>query len=392
MSKTASESIISHDWFRGFPKPPAYAGRKDAMEIRRMLAGANHYYQGTDILDKVGEEAQEKGWTRALVLGGRKALSAAWPTVENGLRQRNIQALVQVYEGFNTAEDIDAYAALCAKENCSGIIGIGGGKIMDLAKAAAVIAGRPVFTVPTSAATCAAYAPLSVVYTSAGQQAGIRFHDREVDAVFVDLRIIANAPVRLLAAGMADAMAKTCEYSSTHKQLHYGDIDTAKYCGYCLSRSADEILLQCGAQAYQDVLENKVSPALEDAVFASIAVIGVVSGMCGYTNKPGGRFAIAHGFNEIIRGRWEKDPRKFLHGELVAVGILAQLYVNGLDEGYIAQVREFFRAIHVPCTLTDLGIVLDDRELEIFSGEIIGNSSIGATHGEQIRAAIRRVR
>lgn len=362
------------------------------MEIRRMLAGANHYYQGTDILDKVGEEAAESRWDRALVLGGKKALNAAWPAVESGLKKRNVDALLQVYEGFNTEEDIDAYAALCVRENCSGVIGIGGGKIMDLAKAVAVLAGRPVFTVPTSAATCAAYAPLSVIYNSGGQQTGIRFHDREVDAVFVDLRIIANAPARLLAAGMADAMAKTCEYSSTHKELHYGDIDTAKYCGYCLSRSADEILLGCGAKAYRDALENKITPELEDAVFASIAVIGVVSGMCGYTNKPGGRFAIAHGFNEVIRGKWEKDPRRFLHGELVAVGIIAQLYVNGAEEEYIGKVREFFRSIHIPTSLTELGIVTDDRALERFSEEIIGNSSIGITHGEQIRAAIRQVR
>ena len=362
------------------------------MEIRRMLAGANHYYQGTDILDKVGEEAQEKGWKRALVLGGSKALEAAWPTVEESLRKRNVEALVQVYGGFNTAEDIGTYAALYTQENCSGVIGIGGGKIMDLAKAVVAAAGAPVFTVPTSAATCAAYAPLSVIYNAEGQQTGIRFHDREVDAVFVDLRIIAHAPARLLAAGMADAMAKTCEYSSTHKQLRYGDIDTAKYCGYCLSKSADEILLQCGAKAYQDALDNRITQDLEDAVFASIAVIGIVSGICGYTNKPGGRFAIAHGFNEVIRGRWEIDPRKVLHGELVAVGILAQLYVNGVDEEYIERVRDFYRAIHVPCFLSDLGIVLDDRGLESFTTEIIGNSSIGATHGEQIRAAIRQVR
>ena len=131
---------------------------------------------------------------------------------------------------------------------------------------------------------------------------------------------------------------------------------------------------------------------MEDAVFATIAVIGVVSGMCGYTNKPGGRFAIAHGFNEVIRGRWEKDPRRFLHGELVAVGILAQLYLNGMEESYIASVREFYRSIHVPTTLTELGLCLDDVQLTRFQDEIIGNSSIGSTHGDEIRRAIQQVR
>lgn len=362
------------------------------MEIRRMLAGANHYYQGVGILDKVGEEAEKKRWKKVLVLGGEKALNAAWPAVEESLRKRNISYIPRTYAGYNTAEDISDFAAVYDRENCDGIIGIGGGKIMDLVKAVGALLGAQVFTVPTSAATCAAYAPLSVIYSGEGRQVGIRFHDDEVDAVFVDLEIIAAAPARLLAAGMADAMAKTCEYSSTHPSLKYGDIDTAKYCGYCLSKSADEILLNCGAKAYRDVLEGKVTQELEDAVFATIAVIGVVSGMCGYTNKPGGRFAIAHGFNEIIRGRWEKDPRKFLHGELVAVGILAQLYVNDMSQAYIDSVRDFYKAIRVPTTLSELGMILDDAQLREFQNEIIGNSSIGVTHGEKIRFAIEQVR
>ena len=362
------------------------------MEIRRMLSGANRYFQGRDILQKVGDEAKRLRWQKVLLIGGQTALSVAGCAVAESLQANQISYVLRSYGGHNTAEDIASFAVCYSQEHCDGIIGIGGGKIMDLVKAVAAQCCTGVITVPTSAATCAAFAPLSVVYNEEGRQVGIRFHEEEVDAVFVDLDIIAAAPARLLAAGMADAMAKTCEYSSTHPSLHYGDIDTAKYCGYCLSRSADEILLSCGTQAYLDVTEGKVTQAVEDAVFATIAVIGVVSGMCGYTNKPGGRFAIAHGFNEVIRGRWEKDPRRFLHGELVAVGILAQLYLNGMEESYIASVREFYRSIHVPTTLTELGLCLDDVQLTRFQDEIIGNSSIGSTHGDEIRRAIQQVR
>lgn len=362
------------------------------MELRRMLAGANHYYQGTDILGQVGEEARKKHWKKALVAGGEKALAAAWSAVEAGLKDNGVDYSVQVYRGFSTAEDIAALAAEAVRGEYSGIIGIGGGKVMDLVKAAAALAACPVFTVPTSAATCAAYAPLSVVYDDTGRQVAIRFHDDEVDAVFVDLNIIANAPARLLAAGMADAFAKSCEYSSTHTELCYSDIDTAKYCGYKLALVSDEILLACGTQAYEDVLAHRASPALEDAVFASMALIGVVSGLGGYTKKPGGRFAIAHGFNEVIRGRWEKDPRKFLHGELVAVGVIAQLYVNRMPEEYIERVRRFYRSINIPTTLTELGLVMDEQTLVRFQDDVIGNSAIGATHGERIRYAIAQVR
>lgn len=357
-----------------------------------MLAGANHYYQGLNILSLIGVEAEDLCLKKVLVLSGVHAAAAAWAPVEASLSEHSVESCLFTYTGFNTAEDIDSFAKIYSSDHYDGVIGIGGGKIMDLAKAVAAKVKSPVFTVPTIAATCAAYAPLSVIYNAEGMQTGIQFHDDEVDAVFVDLAVIAAAPARFLAAGMADAMAKACEYSSTHSSLCYGDTDTAKYCGYYLSRSADDILLHCGTQAYNDVCAGKVSAALEDAVFATIAVIGVVSGMGGYTKKPGGRFAIAHGFNEIIRGRWEKDPRKFLHGEIVAVGILAQLYVNGMSEEYISGVREFYKSIHIPTSLADLGLNLDDNELRLFQDEIIGNSAIGSTHGDSIRYAIQKVR
>lgn len=362
------------------------------MEIRRMLAGANHYYQGCEILRRVGAEAKEQGWETVCVVGGANALKAAWTPVREGLQAHGVGYVLRQFGGFCTAGEIDDLARCAAEYRCDAIIGVGGGKALDLSKAAAALLKRPVLTVPTSAATCAAFAPLSIVYNEQGQQAESRFHSTEVAAVFVDLTVIARAPARLMAAGMADALAKSCEYSSAFPELRYGDIDTAKYCGYRLAQAGDEVLLSCGAQAYDDVLAQRVTPALEDAVFASIANIGVVSGMCGYTNKPGGRFAIAHGFNEIIRGRWEKDPRRWLHGELVAVGILAQMHVNNRPDRDIQQVRQFYRSIHVPASLTDLGMALSPEDFARFQREIADNTSMGRDFVPRIYEAVASVR
>lgn len=47
-------------------------------------------------------------------------------------------------------------------------MGIGGGVIMDLSKAAAASAGLGVVNIPTSIATCAAFTAMSVMYTPQG--------------------------------------------------------------------------------------------------------------------------------------------------------------------------------------------------------------------------------
>lgn len=258
-----------------------------------MLSGAGGYFQGEHILRECGQELRRKGVQRVCLIGGKTALAAALPELESGLHDAQIQYTVHLFSGFCTAGEIEEFAAAAEQEKSDCILGVGGGKTMDLTKAVAAQLQLPVFTVPTSAATCAAYAALSIVYNQQGCQDHTRYHLDEVSGVFSDTAVLAKAPARLLAAGMADAMAKSCEYSSMRPRLEYGDVDISKYMGYNLARVADEILLTCGEQAYRDNSNGIVSPSLEDAVYVSIAATGIISGMGGFAGRTGSRFAIA---------------------------------------------------------------------------------------------------
>lgn len=356
-----------------------------------MLSGAGGYFQGEHILRECGQELRRKGVQRVCLIGGKTALAAALPELESGLHDAQIQYTVHLFSGFCTAGEIEEFAADAEQEKSDCILGVGGGKTMDLTKAVAARLQLPVFTVPTSAATCAAYAALSIVYNQQGCQDHTRYHLDEVSGVFSDTAVLAKAPARLLAAGMADAMAKSCEYSSMRPRLEYGDVDISKYMGYNLARVADEILLTCGEQAYRDNSNGIVSPSLEDAVYVSIAATGIISGMGGFAGRTGSRFAIAHGFNEVIRGRYV-DTRKWLHGEIVAVGILAQLYANNAAAEYQERVRAFYKAIGVPVTLRDLEIVLDEDGFARFQEEILRHSGVAQEYAQRVREAVAFVR
>lgn len=362
-----------------------------ALDKKKMCSGAGNYFQGSGVLRDCGDEIRRKGYRKACILGGEKALDAALPALSDSLRGDGVEFNVHSFSGFCTTEEIDAFTEQSRKEGADCIIGVGGGKAMDLAKAVAALRECAVFTVPTSAATCAAYAALSIVYNQEGCQDHTRYHTDEVNGVFVDMNILAKAPARLLAAGMADAMAKSCEYSSMRSALHYGDVDISKYLGYSMARSADEVLLTCGQQAYQDNCRGIVSQSLEDAVYVCIASTGIISNMGGFCGRTGSRFAIAHGFNEVLRGRYV-NTKDWLHGEIVAVGILAQLHANGMPLAYQERVRAFYRAIGVPVTLEEMGIRLDDAGFAKLQEELVQHSHVSEENAPRVRDAVAFVR
>lgn len=338
-----------------------------------------------------GEALQKAELRHVTIVGGKQALAAAGQKLTGQLSSHGIGYDTLEFGGYCTRQEIHALAQHLGEKHAGGLIAAGGGKVMDLCKAAAAQAACRIYTVPTSAATCAAFAALSVVYNDSGCQENTLYHASGVDGVFVDTEILAQAPPRLLAAGMADAMAKSCEYSSMRSSLSYGEVDIAKYCGYSMARCGDEVLLQCGAQAYQDNGKHMVTQALEDAIFVSIAATGTISNLGGFAGRTGSRFAIAHGFNEVLRGRYV-DTRQWLHGELVAVGILAQLHANGVEEAQIRRVREFYSSIQVPTTLSQLGIRLRDADFEKLQKELACHSGVGPEYVPRVYAAVEAVR
>lgn len=359
--------------------------------VKKLLCGSGSYYQGDGALEQCGPELKRKGLRSAFVIGGVQALAAAGQRLGNSLTEHDVRFEREVFSGHCTAAEVDHCARQAKELGSDCIVGVGGGKALDAAKAASALLRLPVFTVPTCAATCSAWAALSILYDNRGRQAQTRYHPDEVAGVFADTGILAKAPARYLAAGIADAMAKTCEYSSMRRELLPSDVDISKYLGYRIAQVYDETLLTIGAQAYADNCGGLVTSALEDAIFLVIAATGIVSGMGGFAGRVGSRFAIAHGFNEVIRGRYVEASR-WLHGEIVAVGILAQLHANGMEEQAVGRVRELYAAMGVPVSLERMGILLDDEAFALFQRQIAEHSHAADEHTGRIFEAVRSVR
>lgn len=113
---------------------------------------------------------------------------------------------------------------------------------MDLAMATAELAGVGVVNIPTSIATCAAFTCMSVMYTPEGGHKDSWRYDHEIDAVLVDLQVIADCPARYMASGILDAMAKRIEIQNGRPSISLADTPVDLFSAYRMAEYTYEAL------------------------------------------------------------------------------------------------------------------------------------------------------
>jgi glycerol dehydrogenase len=130
--------------------------------------------------------------------------------------------------------------------------------------------------VPTVASTDAPCSALSVLYSESGEFDRYLPLRRSPDIVVADVELIAKAPVRLLAAGMGDALstyyeARACSRSGAVTSAG----GTGTLAALALARTCLDTLLADGAQALQDAADGRATAAVEHIVEANIYLSGI---------------------------------------------------------------------------------------------------------------------
>lgn len=339
------------------------------------------YLQGPGILDRLGAEAAAFA-PRALVLLDKGISGFLRKPVEAAMRGH---AEVQIREhGGECSESEIARVVKAARGHGAGVVvGAGGGKALDTAKAAARDCGLPIIVVPTVAASDAPCSALAVIYNDDGTVAYDSFLPRNPDLVLVDTTIIANAPARFLAAGIGDALAtfyeaESCRQSSAHNCLGMPGLPLA----FDVASSCRDAIFTFGSEALAECDARTAGPALERVVEANI----LLSGIGFESGGVAAAHAIHHGLCEL------DDVHHHLHGEKVAIGVLAGLKLHK-NEAEFARVRAFCEGVRLPLRLRDIGI--DDATEEKLhtvaaracrAGEIIHNEPIPVTPAMVVEA------
>lgn len=327
--------------------------------------GAGRYRQEKNLLEECGKEISRFG-KRAFIIAGNRAWDAVKERMIPGFEKAGIEYKLHLYSGKCSYEAAGEYAEKCKVENCDEVVGIGGGLVMDFAKAVGEYADIGVVNIPTSIATCAAFTTMSVMYTPEGAKKDCWRFEHEVDAVLVDLQVIAECPIRYAAAGILDAMAKKIEIQNGKPKMYLSENKIDLFSAYKMAEYTYEVLVEYGAQAIEDIRHKGLTKAVEDITFINIAVTGVIANI----TKSFSQSALGHMMYDGVRTYFTKEAEHALHGEIVAVALFTQLYYNKLSEDKEA-LRLFMKGMDMPLTLQELGIEPTQKNLDILEAYLI---------------------
>lgn len=113
-----------------------------------------------------------------------------------------------------------------------------------------------------------------------------------------------------------------------------------------------------------------MTKTFELAVFYAIAVTGIISGI----SKGSNQCALAHRFYEEVRTYFYHEAKDFVHGELVAMGLIVQLAYNNLDYEAMA---ELLKGMGLATSLSEINIPVEEKTLDIFTDRMCASSAIG---------------
>lgn len=291
---------------------------------------------------------------RVLLIGGERALAAGLPHLQKAVSGKDITISVCPWPGDCTREKAIQLAQTARSFNADAVLGMGGGRALDTAKAAAHFAGLPVITLPTIPATCASVTALCVMHqTGNAADSPILFLDAPPSHAFLHTGILAVSPDMYLRAGIGDSLAKHVEssFKSRGAELAYTD-----WLGLAAAKAGYETLMSIGVQALRDAAAGHDSAVYRLACQYCIVNTGFVSLMV----REAFNGALAHSLYYALRDF--SGFSECLHGDLVAWGSVVQLVLEG-RKTEAGRLAGFLEAIGTASSLHRMGISFPSPEL-----------------------------
>ena len=320
-----------------------------------LQAAPAQYVNEKGILKKAGAYVSEWG-ERVLISGGVRALKAAEKDLTESLDQHGIYWQKNIFKGEVSQSNIDLIKEEAEKMKADLIIGVGGGKAIDTAKAAAEDLRLPVSAVPTIAATCAAGSAFAVVYTEDGQFERDYFMTQNPRLVMVDPQIIAEAPAKYLKSGILDSLAKWYEGQAVASGIDNPSLETV------VAMNLAEILYDKmrneAIKAVKQCENNELGLELKEVIDLNIYLTTIIQSLGQNTSRGAAAHAIHNGMTALA------ESHELLHGLKVGYGIIVQLYLEEKPQDYIDDVINYFNQLGLIPSFKGLGLSLTEENMK----------------------------
>jgi uncharacterized oxidoreductase len=356
------------------------------MENINVHGAPSEYILREGILSQLENKLLSRGLKKVLIIHGEKSWTATkpfWPSFSR------IEYIEHTHTGECSQNHINNLAQLVQDSSFEAVIGVGGGKILDLVKAIGNFTRKPSILVPTLASNCSAWTPISVIYDDSGSFDRYDIYPTSTSLVLIEPLVLLEAPINLLIAGIGDTLAKWYEADVQMEVIKNKSVPLT--ISHYTARLCRDNLLQHSESALLAVRDKQ----LNDDFVRVIETIIMLGGMVGGFGDKYGRIAAAHSIHNGLTVL--EETHNALHGEKVAYGIIVQL---ALEDKWneINLLLAFYEKLGLPYSLKELGIkIIDDKNIESIAikatdiNESIHVMPIGEITIERVKNAIRTV-
>jgi len=279
-----------------------------------------------------GRVALVSGATHTAVLGAELAGALAPVSFE------------PVRVAANTQAEVERVAASGVAE-ADGVLAVGGGKTIDVAKSACAAADVPLIVVPTQLTADGIASPVSVIGADDGTlHSG---HGRLPIAVVVDLDVIRGAPPERTRAGLGDLLANRSALVDWRLAAAAGHEEVDDFAAL-LAESASDLVYGFPPDG---AAVARPSPEFLERLLRGLVLSGLAMEIAG-SSRPcsGAEHLISHALDALRPGTAQ-------HGEQVALGTLVATHLQGGDW---RSLREFMLAAGLSAAAAGFGLAEED--------------------------------
>lgn len=304
----------------------------------------SHYMQlprevliGRNVAPSVGETLTRLGFHGpVLVVTGEKVISIAAGTVLESLQRAGFTSSTILVDNATT-DQVSRVETEIRNVRPDIVVGVGGGKDIDVAKLSSMKALTTFLSVPTAASHDGIASPLVSIK---GLDRPYSYVAHSPIAIVADTSIIAKSPYRLIASGCGDVVAKYTavrDWKLAHriKNEYYGDYAAE------LALMSSRLVMR-NASSIRAMSESGVRTLVE-----ALISCGVAMSIAG-TSRPcsGAEHLFSHALAIIA-------PKPALHGEQCGVGTIMCAYLHGANWQLI---KDVLHRIGSPTNAKELGI------------------------------------